>query len=349
MITYDKFFRLSIKTLKFLGVWIEEDSPTLLNFVSIFYHLFITVISIIFQVMFLMNNDNLSIENLTTISALLPMYASVVVRIVFFVRNQKKLEKLMKLFYDCIEHEYWITKSGGMFLEKRSQRVMKIAIVQATMFAIVSVFSSLAGLVKREIPSKMWLPYDVDSFLPFAFTIAWQQSALIIPLIAAYIINVFPLLLMSSVAGMIEELAGRIEKIGVGTAKKKKKKVVKFKNLKEGVAGHSQAPEDKTNEIEEDKAVEELKKCIEIQLKIREIIEGINEIFGKAIWIQGLLSTMILCTTTYAMTLVGSIIFAHSTKIIVFMSSGHFNLIHHVLLLSPSDGLRDFDAMQLWK
>jgi predicted phage tail protein len=55
---------------------------------------------------------------------------------------------------------------------------------------------------------------------------------------------------------------------------------------------------------EKDENLEELLKCIEIQQKVNSLTADFVDVFGKIIWLQGLFNTLILCTSTFSMTVV---------------------------------------------
>lgn len=298
MTSYISFFKNSVKVLRILGIWIDGDNANLKNIVSIFYHLFVALISIVFQIIFFMDPVNLTIDNATLLTATMPMYISVLVRIINFVHKQKKLESAMIMIHDLVELDFWIARSSGVKLKRRSDQIINIAKVQIVMILSAWSFTTIVSLATLEIPSKMWLPYQ-NHFFSIILAILWQQSYIFMPVTAAYIIAIFPLVLINLTTGLTEELGERIEKIGLKFLKKKKK--VRFKDLA-GKILENVEEKPKRAKIQQDEAIKELKKCIDIQLKIREIVREVNEIFGKVIWSQGFLTIIILCTTTYAMT-----------------------------------------------
>jgi hypothetical protein len=302
MISYVEVFKQTKKTLSILGIWVDGDSPKFRNVFSIFYHILYTFISIIFQIVYLWKLENLTVVNSILITATTPMYASVILRISFFVWNQKKLENLLKLIEDLVELDFWIAKTGGVRLKRRSDQVIKIATVQMILIVMAWILGTIVSCFKAEMPSQMWLPYEFSGFFPVMFTIFWQQSAIFIPITAAFIINFLPSLLINLTAGIIEELGERIVKIGSEMSKKKK---VTFKDVNEKLL-QKRRQNPSAVEVLEDQALEELVKCIEIQVKIKEIVEEINKIFGKITLIEGVLGTLVICTTSYALTTVRS-------------------------------------------
>lgn len=82
--------------------------------------------------------------------------------------------------------------------------------------------------------------------------------------------------------GLIEELSQRLEGISAYSADNK---FVESEN------------NEKINFME-------LTKCIQIHLKIRDLVFEISETFGTVLWAQGLMITVTLCMTSFSMTLV---------------------------------------------
>jgi hypothetical protein len=301
MFSYQKFFKISIKILRVLSIWIDGSS-TRRHIISVLLHLNRSLIAVTFQVLFFVMTDNWTIGSVVDIIAMMPSYIAAAIRIAFFEWKQEKFKKLLKDFDDLVEMDFWMALSGGKKLKQKSDRIIRVVKVHATM-AVVAWFLSFP-FTGKELPYKMWMPFDISSskFL-FIITVIWQQTLIIVPFIAAFLIEMFALVWLNLLTGITEELGDRMANIG-WKIQSKKKKVVKFK---EDVPGTSQAADDQDMKVktkEEDKALKELMKCIEIQMKINEIIQSINEIFGIVIWIQGFLSTVILCTTSYALSIV---------------------------------------------
>jgi 7tm Odorant receptor len=64
-------------------------------------------------------------------------------------------------------------------------------------------------------------------------------------------------------------------------------------------AGTSQTFRDK-----KDENLEELLKCIKIQQKTKNLVADVNDIFGRIIWFQGFMTSFILASSAFLITIV---------------------------------------------
>ena len=100
---------------------------------------------------------------------------------------------------------------------------------------------------------------------------------------------------MSFIASLLDELAFRITRIGneeleQNDANNKRKRLIKVIQMEK--------------QLRQEANKKELIKCIEIHLKIKTFVEKTGNIFSTMIIIQGLMSSIILCTCAFTLTLV---------------------------------------------
>lgn len=103
------------------------------------------------------------------------------------------------------------------------------------------------------------------------------------------------------------------DKINSGSGKIKEIRVMPFKNSSSKSAGSSQSKlEIKRKVIEhQEKEVDiqksnmiQLLECIDLHFKVLEINRKVGSYFSVIVMVQGMMSTLILCTTAYALTIV---------------------------------------------
>ena len=86
-------------------------------------------------------------------------------------------------------------------------------------------------------------------------------------------LDMLPVFFMSAANGLLEELSERLSRIG-------------------------------ENQQNIQKDLKELLKCIEIHLKIKHFTKATGDMFSTTILIQGLLSSILLCSTAFSLSLV---------------------------------------------
>lgn len=87
-------------------------------------------------------------------------------------------------------------------------------------------------------------------------------------------LDMIPVFFMTYVVGFLESLCDQLKSVSHGNADKPEVIYKKFV------------------------------KCIEFQLEIDEYIEKVHRCFSKVLFVQGLISILILCTSTISMTVV---------------------------------------------
>lgn len=128
------------------------------------------------------------------------------------------------------------------------------------------------------MPYKAWFPFDTKHS-EFGFYAASIFELVDSPIVASldFALDILPVIFMSFATGLLDELSGRLDKIGT-------------KSIREH-----------TNE---NLYEEEIVGYVKIHLKIKEYIIGIQDIFSTIILVQGILSSLILCDCAFTMSTV---------------------------------------------
>ena len=129
---------------------------------------------------------------------------------------------------------------------------------------------TVISFLNTELPWKMWLPFDYNKNQFISATLIWQQSMIFIPFTVSFLF-VFPSILLNLTVGLTEE-----NWLESGRKEEKCDIWMFFRWTRQTL---------EIVEMKEDKALKELLVYIEIQLKIKKLVDGISDIFDKVIWI----------------------------------------------------------------
>lgn len=270
-----------IKYLKFCGVWVDNDSSRVRQIFHLIVHFTLIDIYFVFSAMYLFTNNNL--QDFSEAIGISTTLFGVCYKIKYFYFKKDQFVDLLTSLEELIEFESWIDKGKGERLRERLKKVDRIFKIFMTMTMVGLVSGAVVPFTSHIMPYKMWFPYDYNSSeIVFWTSVAYQLIPGFIYGPVIIIIDTLPAFMMSYVTGMLEELSERLESPG----------------------------EERRNELSSKKLI----KSIKIQLKIKALTAEIGEIFGKVIWVQGFLSTLILCTTSYALTIVSLLVFAFNSN-----------------------------------
>lgn len=114
----------------------------------------------------------------------------------------------------------------------------------------------------------------------FAIILVFEACCNILPALNTAL-DILPVIFMCFAVGFIDELSDRLKAIGCNSEKKSL-----IKNF------------------EQSDELKELLKCIEVHQAIKSYILDIQNYFATVIMVQGVMSSIILCTTVFTMSLV---------------------------------------------
>jgi 7tm Odorant receptor len=309
------------KLLKISGLWMDQSFPKLLITILVILHIFFVEIFTIFGIFYLINVE--SIKDFSEAVGTVLLYVTFRIKSLHFLFNKTKIESMLKDIKELIEHENWIEKQNGRKLKQRIRQIHKILRIFMTSAMTGVVAGSLAPFFIHELPLKMWFPYDyINSEALFWLSAAYQDIGGYYVIPVMIVLEIIPIYFISYVTGVIEELSDRMEKIGEEKIVKVKPKVhmsfnekligrsnvseIFYKNLKFRQAKAAETSQMKKKKPEKDENLEELLKCINIQQKIKSLAKDVADVFGSIIWLQGFISTFILCATAFLLTVVST-------------------------------------------
>lgn len=284
---YVELYKNPVKLLKSIEMWLKKDSTKLQNILLVLFNLFFIGNFTILQTVDLLQAK--SLDDVSEIIEFQLTYLAICIKgLNIFFRRQQILSLLKTL--EEIKNEPWIKKTSSKNVKHRLDQTSKVykLIFRATILSCF--YGFLDPFLFNGLVYRMWFPFDYENSAIVWWSVNFYQIIncfVYLPLLNVF--NMFPIFLIAFAIGFIEELCEKLEEI---TSVKRKKTQ---KN-----AGSSRQLE--TIYEVEDCNLEELLTCIKFQVKIKAFVSEITECFAKTLWMQGFSSTLILCTTSFALT-----------------------------------------------
>lgn len=271
-----------IRYLKVVGIWIDKKSHIAHITFAIILHLLLVDIFMILSVVYLFTVDN--VFDFSEAIGTVPTFVGVCIKSLNITYRKTQIEMLLKLLRKIIQEETMASVKERK-LTKRIAKINKVFKACVILLTAAAATNPLAIFLTHKLPLKMWFPFDYEtSELLFGLSAFYQLMGTFIFTPVMLIVDLFPIFFLCFAAGAIDKLCDRLNNIGIAFKAVKDKQADK-KDLKE-------------------EHYKELVKCIETHLKIRNLVDAIRSIFGTILWMQALMSTLILCTTAFNMTLV---------------------------------------------
>jgi hypothetical protein len=289
-----KPFKLCLKILKTLGIW-HDGTQTWTYFLV--GHLMHFVAFGVFFVGLLVSvcNEKENLVTVVDVIMLLASYSSLVVKTASFYWKINKIKKNLDVLDAMLKFSAEDQSTSREILKRRVDfgfKVFKAFLISAFM---TCTFAAFVPIFTHELPYKLWFPFDTEnSFIGF-----WIASVFLIvySFVAGFIdmsLDMLPVIFITFAIGSVEELTDRISRIGEESKPRKAKPGADMK------AGSSKS----INKPSEKQAAKDLVKCIEIQQKIKEFTKEIQQNFSLPIFAQELMSSVILCSNAFTLSLV---------------------------------------------
>jgi hypothetical protein len=184
----------------------------------------------------------------------------------------------------------------GNKLIKRSNIIKKVHIAYWSA-AVLSVSSAAAGSLMAsknppyKVPYQLWAPFDYETNIFWYLVMLIYQTYFALKA-SSSTVNMDTLLyfLLSISAGLFDELNERILKIDT--------------ELKTNLTKNNQQKFQKIAIEHENKLKDELKRCVDIHRRTFEFMAKVQNIFSPMIFVQAFVSSVILCTTSYTISMV---------------------------------------------
>lgn len=185
---------------------------------------------------------------------------------------------------------------------------------------------------QHELPYRMWFPYDIETN-EFGFWLSAVYQIIISCSVCGIVavFDLFPTFFMSYILGMLQQLCGRLEEL-------KKREILNS----DGSVNEDRIKDNKKDFIQ----------CINYHLAILTVTRKVEKIFSAVLMTQGMMSTLILCTTAFALTIVSTFNFFKSdlTSFVLLLTdiADRTNVnVHKAVILFYCNADRDLSAVLL--
>lgn len=281
-------FKIPFKVLKFFGLWHQKSTSWRYRILSVvFIFLFLHPLTYGEVLYFFHFEDILELTDL--ISIVLTHIGAGIKTLFFMYRLHdiiKLTESLDNLLQMCKHNENTNIKARVNFGLRAFKMYWFSGITASLLSGVVPIYYRKEHI----LPFKMYTPFDYKSndFI-FASIAIWQVVINVIGCSIDISIHMQSVIFMCYAAGLLEDLSIRLSQItstvqsnAVNPTKSvSKKEIQKYYNC-------------------------ELLQCIRIHLKVKEFLSNIQKNFSSIIMMQGLSTSVILCTTVFVLSMVRS-------------------------------------------
>lgn len=192
-----------------------------------------------------------------------------VIKLASFLKQLKSLEELHAEVEKIFEISFDERFKDRKFIKRRLDFITKLAKIYINNGYIVGVLIVIAILVLKRIPFNVYgdVSYE-ENKIGFVLASINLMCSSALGNFAISILNIMPLVFLSYAVGFMDELSKRLEFIG----------------------------------LSEDFDYEELVECIRIHVKVKEIVDQIQENFKMSWLCQAVSSSMVICLSVFTMT-----------------------------------------------
>lgn len=290
-----------MKYMKLMGMWQEKTSSKWYKFYGFVMHLINIDIYLAMQFGYLIIKLE-SVKDLSDVLSVLFSYIALLLKSLNFMYELEGIKSLIQTLKELIEFSADETYEPRLKMLKQTKSVQRVF----NLFWFFCILTCIAsGFIpffhttheNTRLPNHLWLPfeYTTDSYWYWILTYYQILNSLFYSGVIVAL-DILPVVFMSFIASLIDELAFRITKIGNDLQQEQKDLCNATKRSDQNVQMEKQMRQEVNKK--------ELRKCIEIHLKIKAFVEKTGNIFSTMIIIQGLMSSIILCTCAFTLTLV---------------------------------------------
>ncbi|KAG5683517.1 hypothetical protein PVAND_012791 [Polypedilum vanderplanki] len=280
-------FQTPVRILKFFGLWINKKSSIFYKVYGILVHLLFFEIYGFFMTMYLTKSHGLAIY--AEVMSLLPAYFSCAIKTINFMTRVDEIEELFMMIKNCAK-DFEIDRKFRKDLIEVNW-MYKAFWGGATFSVLLTIVSTL---LSQTISVRMWFPFEVDTPFRFWIVVIIQNLNSLSYTAVNMAVVIFPVFFMCYIAGLFELLCKQLESL-------KEQSSLKLSVMQKPKIPNQTVvivkPKEPTNR-------EKLLKCIEIHLKIIELVRKVQKLFSTVIFIEGLISTFVLCTTSFLLTII---------------------------------------------
>jgi hypothetical protein len=225
-----------------------------------------------------------SFDDMTTVISLISTNFLLLLKSLNFVMNVEEIEDLFELVEEA-------NKKFGEGKELKNMkfidRILKCIWLQGFTGCL---FSIMVPITTSELANQLWYPFEFEKGGVVFWAIAVFQTVNICVVSGVDVVLEFvPTILSGAILDMLQQLSKQLEEL----------------TQKQPLPATETATSRKTNEIRNSKRIaEKFKSCIMFHLKIMDIMKQLEGIFSSMYLTHAVVSTMILCTSAYKLSMV---------------------------------------------
>ncbi|CAO1329041.1 unnamed protein product [Diamesa serratosioi] len=258
-----------------MGFWQENGTSWTYRFYGWCMHLFLVEMFLLCQIMYVIMYE--SVEELSDCLSLLFTYVGFFfksINLIYNINELKVLLQMLKELETLSEVDKTLDRTELCREVYRVRRYFKGLWYSNLMACFLS--SCVPFYYGRlfKTPFLIWTPFDQKTNIyGFLITCFYQIFNVFCACSIVTSIDMLPLFCFNIGSGFLKELGVRFSKMT-----------------------------SKNNQLTDEDHLKELLNCIEIHQKIKEFAMKTQSIFSPVIWVQGFISVLIMCTTSFTLT-----------------------------------------------
>lgn len=288
-------FTLLFKVAKYTGTWQDRSSTWAYRISGFLFHFIQTFMFTIFSFLNLFH-----VSDVKGVSDCLSIFLTMValcIKIVNFVLNLQNFLILIGSLNDLIKFsECSVNKDHKRIKEqmRRSIIIYKAFAFFAILTIVLTALIPIFNWEEHRLGFPLYYPYIDYKNNDWIFaTLGVYEMLTMLTALLDITLDTLPVIFMSYAVGLLEELADRLGTVGFE---------MEENQLDDAISSVEAL---RLNKISNADKLKELLKCIDIHLGIKQYIADTEKLFATIIMTQGVMSSLIICTTIFTMSLVG--------------------------------------------
>ena len=295
MFDTQEVFYTPFKTAKILGIWQQKSSTWTYRIYGFLLHFLFIDLYTFLMVLYLFHFEDF--EGLADCLSIFFTMLAENLKTYNFMYKLVSILTLVESLDELIKFSEWKGNKDHTRINKRVEQgklAYKIFCSMAIATCVIGGLVPVFNWRERKLAYRMYFPmidYRNNGWMFIAVGI-YQLSPIAFGLLDITL-DMLPVFFMCYAIGLIEELSDRLENIGCHKEENKQKKE-KFIQ-----------PVRRIPPVDD---LTELHKCIELHLQIKKFTNDTENCFATIILVQGVMSSIILCTTVIMMLMVSSVL-----------------------------------------
>lgn len=279
MLDSQEAFTTLFKVTKYGGIWQDKSSTSAYRFYGVIWHFFASFLFTFLGFLYLFHFEDIQALS-DCLSVTLTMFAYCI-KIVNFIRNREKYLLLIRSLNEVIIKSEYDGNRNHQRIVNHIVRVKKIYVAFASAAIITIAFSGMIPIFNWKEHRLCyalyypWIDYKHSDVL-FIILEIYEMSTMVTAVVDITL-DTLPVVYMIFAVGLLEELSDRLENIDCSN---------------------------EDNKEENSQALKELLNCIKIHKEVKKYIADTEKCFATIIMTQGVMSSLILCTTLFSLSLV---------------------------------------------